>query len=67
MYMFITQYYYTGGCIKHETNGTLQTCSILRLYYTVNSGTDALVQPLQCSYGCVVNSVAIHRKLSVMG
>ena len=67
MHMLIIQYYCTGGCIKHETNGTLQACRILRLYYTVNSGTDALVQLLQCSCGCVVNSVAIHRELSVLG
>ena len=42
MYML---YCYTGGCIKHET---LQTCSILRLHYIVNSATGALVQPLHC-------------------
>ena len=32
-------YNYTGGCIKHETNGT---CSILRLHYIINSATGAL-------------------------
>ena len=35
-------YNYTGGCIKHETNGTLQACSILRLHYNINSATGAL-------------------------
>ena len=41
-------YNYTGGCIKHETNGTLQACSILRLHYNINSTTGALVQLLHC-------------------
>ena len=40
MYMLIIQYCCTGGCIKHETNGTLQACSILRPYYTVNSAAN---------------------------
>ena len=42
MYRVHAQYYYTGGCIKHKTNGTLQACSILRLHCVVNSAIGGL-------------------------
>ena len=57
---------YTGGCIKHKTNGLLQACNILRLHCVLNSATGAL--PGRCmwllvpvvvgSCGCIVSVVA---------
>ena len=76
MYILIIWYCYTGGCIRHKTNGTLQACSISIRYCVANSATGVLpdilcacsvISMTSCllvprSCGCVVNSV-----LSVMG
>ena len=78
--MLIIQYCCTGGCIKHETNGTLQVCSILRLYYTVNSATDARTSATvaamflwlcckQCSYtqGVIRYGLGRHQRVHFKG
>ena len=49
MYMLIIQYCYTGGSIKHETNGTLQYKPIVFSDCIINSATGALVQLFSCT------------------